>query len=54
MIEKIENYINGYEINYNDFLNSKLIVEIKPSLTRMDKKSKIYIYIYICIFINIL
>jgi len=45
MIEKIENYINGFEINYNDFLNSKLMVEVKSSLTKMEKKSKNYIYI---------
>jgi len=41
MIEKIENYMNSYEINYNDFLNSKLMIEVKPGLTRMDKKNSV-------------
>jgi len=50
IVEKIENYISNFEVNYNDLLNSKLLSEIKPSLMKIDKKSKtiiIIILIYI-------
>ncbi|ORX83315.1 hypothetical protein BCR32DRAFT_292055 [Anaeromyces robustus] len=40
-VEKIEGYISGFEIYNNEMINSKLLTEVKPSLSRMDKKNSV-------------
>ncbi|ORX53382.1 hypothetical protein BCR36DRAFT_349264 [Piromyces finnis] len=41
IVEKVESYINCFEINFCDILNSKLISEVKPNLAKMDKKNSV-------------
>jgi len=41
IVDKIENYLSCFEVNYNDLLNSKLLSETKPGLAKMDKKNSV-------------